>query len=106
MRIVYHAASSGEYNPKGLNKAILSKGWYKLVLFSTYKAKRENKVVFKVSPHYTSQECADCGHTQPENRVTQASFVCCSCGHAENADLNAAKVIKKRAIKLKKLLEK
>jgi len=34
-----------------------------------------------VSPHYTSQECADCSH-------------------AENADLNKAKVIKKRAIKL------
>ena len=26
--------------------------------------------------------------------------MCCSCGHAENADLNAAKVIKKRAINL------
>ena len=84
----------------GLNKAILSKGWYKLVLFSTYKAKRENKVVFKVSPHYTSQECADCGHTQPENRVTRDHFVCQVCGHAENADLNAAKVVKKRAINL------
>jgi putative transposase len=84
----------------GLNKAILSKGWYKLVLFSMYKAKRENKVVFKVSPHYTSQECADCGHIQPKNRKTQESFKCCSCGHAENADINAAKVIKKRAINL------
>jgi putative transposase len=65
-----------------------------------YKAKRENKVVFKVSPHYTSQECADCGHIQPKNRKTQESFKCCSCGHAENADINAAKVIKKRAINL------
>ena len=56
------------------------------------------KVVFKVSPHHTSQECADCGHIQPENRKTQDSFVCCNCGHSDNADINATKVIKKRAI--------
>ena len=84
----------------GLNKAILSKGWYKLELYTTYKAFRAKKVVFKVSPYHTSQECADCGHIQPENRKTQASFLCCSCGHAENADINAAKVIKKRAVNL------
>ncbi len=84
----------------GLNKAILSKGWYKLEAYTIYKARRENKVVFKVSPHHTSQECADCGHIQPENRVTRDDFVCQVCGHAEDADINAAKVIKKRAINL------
>ena len=84
----------------GLNKAILSKGWYKLELYTGYKAYRANKVVFKVSPHHTSQECADCGHIQPENRKSQSLFLCCSCGYTENADLNAAKVIKKRAINL------
>ncbi|MCL5953468.1 MAG: transposase, partial [Nitrospirae bacterium] len=29
----------------------------------------------------------------PENRTTQALFRCVSCGHAENADLNAARNI-------------
>ena len=53
-----------------------------------------------IAPNYTSQECADCGHIQPENRVTRDDFVCQVCGHAENADMNAAKVIKKRAITL------
>ena len=84
----------------GLNKAILEKGWYKLELYTTYKAYRAHKVVFKVSPHYTSQECADCSHIQPENRKTQELFLCCNCGHTDNADINAAKVIKKRAINL------
>ena len=82
----------------GLNKAILEKGWYKLELYTSYKVYRAKKVLFKVSPHHTSQECADCGHIQPENRKTQDLFVCCNCGHSDNADINAAKVIKKRAI--------
>ncbi|MBT6120149.1 transposase [bacterium] len=91
---------NGAKAKSGLNKAILSKGWHKLEAYTMYKAQRENKVVFKVSPHYTSQECADCGHIHPENRVTRDDFVCQICGHAEDADSNAAKVIKKRAINL------
>jgi transposase len=59
----------------------------------------DGKAVFKVSAAYTSQECADCEHIQPENRQTQSLFVCQRCGHTDNADANAAKVIKKRAIK-------
>ncbi|MCL4485666.1 MAG: transposase, partial [Nitrospirae bacterium] len=34
-----------------------------------------------------------CGHAAPENRKTQEAFVCGVCGHAENADVNAAKNI-------------
>ncbi|MHB1287305.1 MAG: zinc ribbon domain-containing protein, partial [Leptospirales bacterium] len=29
----------------------------------------------------------------PDNRKTQEAFVCVVCGHAENADVNAAKNI-------------
>jgi len=58
------------------------------------------KPFFKVSPHHTSQECADCGHTHPGNRATQSDFLCQKCGHRDNADHNAALVIRKRAIKL------
>ena len=86
----------------GLNKAILNKGWHKLALYTQYKCHRAGKAFFKVSPHYSSQECADCGHIHPDNRETQAVFACKNpaCGKTENADLNAARVIKKRAIKL------
>ena len=41
-----------------------------------------------------------CEHTHPNNRKQQALFVCERCGHTDNADRNAALVIKKRAIKL------
>ena len=49
---------------------------------------------------FTSQECADCSHIHPDNRKSQELFKCENCGHTDNADKNAAEVIKKRAIKL------
>lgn len=84
----------------GLNKAILDKGWYQLEVFTEYKAYNAGKVVFKVPAQYTSQECADCSHIHPDNRVSQKLFKCGHCGHIDNADRNASLVIKKRAIKL------
>jgi putative transposase len=84
----------------GLNKSILDKGWHKLEIFLDYKAYEAGKALFKVPAHYTSQECADCGHTHSNNRKSQELFICEYCGHSENADRNAAEVIKKRAINL------
>ena len=83
-----------------LNRAILDKNWHQVVTFVKYKAYRVRKAVFKVSAHYTSQECVNCGHTHPNNRKKQDVFICENCGHVDNADHNAAKVIKKRAINL------
>ena len=84
----------------GLNKSILDKGWHKLEELTKYKAYRAGKAFFKVPAHHTSQECADCDHIHPSNRKSQELFICESCGHTDNADKNAAGVIKKRAIKL------
>lgn len=84
----------------GLNKEILNIGWNQIAVFLTYKAMRAGKVVFKVSPNHTSQECSHCGYTHQDNRPEQELFVCGKCGHTENADKNAARVIGKRAIKL------
>lgn len=83
----------------GLNKAILNVGWYRISSFLTYKANKLGKAVFSVKPAYTSQECASCGHTHPDNRKTQSSFLCVSCGHNDNADHNASIVIRNRGIK-------
>ncbi|WP_252177442.1 transposase [Endozoicomonas sp. 4G] len=83
----------------GLNKAILNVGWHFLEAYTRYKAARAGKAVFKVPAPFTSQECADCGHTHPDNRKTQERFLCGQCGHFDNADRNASIVIKKRAIK-------
>lgn len=84
----------------GLNRSILDKGWHRFEVYLAYKAQRQGKALFKVSAQYTSQACADCGHTHPSNRPSQSHFECQHCGHTDNADRNAAKVIKKKAIKL------
>lgn len=93
-------AKNGRRAKAGLNKGILDKGWHQIEIFLEYKAYQAGKALFKVPAHHTSQECADCGHTHPDNRKSQECFVCESCGHSENADRNAAEVIKKRAINL------
>lgn len=84
----------------GLNKAILDKSWYKLEEYLKYKTARAGKAWFKINANLTSQECANCSHTHPDNRMSQSEFKCGCCGHSDNADKNAALVIKKRAIKL------
>ena len=69
----------------GLNKAILSSGWYKLDQCLSYKS-----TVIKVPAAYTSQACNQCGCIDKNNRKTQADFHCQACGHRDGADLNAA----------------
>jgi putative transposase len=84
----------------GLNKAILDKGWHQLENFTKYKAEKVSKAVFKIAANHTSQECANCSHIHPDNRKSQALFQCGHCGNIDNADRNANRVIKKRAINL------
>ena len=83
----------------GLTRAILSSAWGQVVSFATYKALRQGKLVITVPYAYSSQECAACTFTSPDNRLTQAEFVCQRCGHTDNADHNAAVVIAGRGIK-------
>ena len=84
----------------GLNKSMLDKNWYKLEAYTKYKAHNAGKAFFKVAPNHTSQECAHCHHIHPDSRKSQSKFLCVRCGHTDNADFNAAKVIKWRAIQL------
>ena len=82
----------------GLNRAILSSAWGDVLAFTRYKALRHGKLVITVPYQYSSQECAECAFTSPDNRLSQAEFVCQRCGHTDNADHNAARVIAKRTI--------
>jgi IS605 OrfB family transposase len=57
-----------------------------------------NRVSFRsVSPYYTSQTCPDCNHIDRKNRNGN-EFKCLSCGHEDNADVNAALNIMNRFI--------
>lgn len=84
----------------GLNRSLLEPGLGQLIEFTRYKSIRAGKLVLLVAPHHTSQECACCGHVDPDSRRSQARFECTSCGHSDNADRNASFVIKGRAVSL------
>ena len=68
----------------GLNRQILASAWGTLELCLDYKVE-----VRKVNPAYTSQTCRECGHVDKDNRK-QSRFKCTACGHADDADVNAA----------------
>ena len=77
----------------GLNRSILSRGWGTFLSLLEYKLERKGGRMARVDPRNTSRTCSACGHVSPENRKTQEAFVCVACGHAENADANAARNI-------------
>ncbi len=75
-------------------------GWsfFQFRSFLAYKAQLVGVPVIPVDPAYTSQDCAECGHRDRRNRKTQATFRCVSCGRTDNADRNAARNIRARAL--------
>ena len=83
-----------------LNRAILDKGWGRLKTYLAYKLEQEGGRLLLVNPACTSQECSECDHIDAASRRSQSEFVCTACGHTENADLNAAKIILKRGLKI------
>ena len=76
------------------NRVILATGWSGRRAMLAYKAPR----LIAVDPRHTSQTCAACGQTHAAPRRSQASFECVACGHADHADLNAARDIRRRGL--------
>jgi putative transposase len=82
--------ANGAAAKAGLNKSINDAGWGVFLAILRAKAESAGREVIAVDPRHTSQRCADCGHVDAGNRVTQAEFRCLACGHEANADVNAA----------------
>ena len=74
----------------GLNRSILDAGWGEFRRQLEYKVDWANGIVVFVDPKNTSRRCPICGHTAKENRLTQADFICVSCGYSGDADITAA----------------
>jgi putative transposase len=70
-----------------------------LLLKIEYLAAKQGKVVIKVNPKYSSQECQNCGHIDQENRDGE-KFISVECGYHEHADIGAAKTIRDRALQM------
>ncbi len=77
----------------GLNRSITDAGWGQFRSILCGKAEEAGRTVMDVNPRHTSQTCAECGHVDPGNRVSQAIFRCRGCGHEAHADINAARNI-------------
>lgn len=77
----------------GLNRSIQDAAWAEFRRLLEYKVASRGGQVIAVDPAYTSQRCSCCGHVDRDNRKTQSAFICLACGHAEHADVNAAKNI-------------
>ncbi|HYU73700.1 MAG TPA: RNA-guided endonuclease TnpB family protein [Ktedonobacteraceae bacterium] len=69
-----------------------------LRFFLSYKAALAGVPLHTVDPRNTSRTCSACGHCAKENRKSQASFVCQSCGYSDNADRNAAITISRAEV--------
>jgi IS605 OrfB family transposase len=80
----------------GLNRALLDAGFGMLASLIREKAEYAARTVIEVDARYSSQTCAACGCVCKESREGPC-FACVSCGHAADADVNAAQVILLRA---------
>jgi transposase len=89
---------NGARSKAGLNRAILGSCWGLLAQRADQKAAASGATVVYVDPRFTSQQCHVCGHTAAGNRDSQAVFRCQQCGHADHADVNAARNILARGL--------
>jgi putative transposase len=87
---VRNMTKGGGSRKRGLNRVVLDAAFGEFRRLLTYKGKLYGCEVVAVPPHYTSQRCSACGHVEKGNRRSQSDFLCLSCGHETNADLNAA----------------
>lgn len=82
----------------GLNREILERGWGELHRQLAYKTAWYGSALVDVPAAYSSQTCSACGVIDSRSRESQARYACRACGHTQNADVNAARVILQRAL--------
>ena len=79
-----------EKTSKGKQNFWLSNwSFFQLEQFIEYKSEELGKVMLKIDPVYTSQECSKCGEVNKNSR-NGLKYKCKSCGFELNSDLNAA----------------
>lgn len=84
----------------GLNRSILDQGWGDFRRQLDYKCAWSGGVLVAVPPQNTSRTCPSCAHVSKDNRLTQALFLCVSCGYENNADVVGAINILERGHRL------
>lgn len=91
---------NGARAKSGLNRSISDAGWGQFVSILRAKAEDAGRTWIEVDPRHTSDGCECCGYAAPENRVSQAVFLCQRCGHSAPADEHAARNILRAGLAL------
>jgi putative transposase len=81
-----------------LAKSISDASWYQFTQWLDYYGKIWEKCVVAVSPHYTSQDCSNCGHRVKKSLSTR-THSCPNCDMEICRDTNAAINILKKGMK-------
>lgn len=86
----------------GLNRSLLDVAPGSLRERLGQKLAATGGVLLLVPPMHSSQRCSrpGCGHIAAASRLDRDRFVCVACGHAADADVNAAVNVRDRAIGL------
>ena len=108
-RLAYSAIQSHDLvayedlNVKGLvknrhlAKSISDAGWSTLRQWLEYFGRKYGKVTVAVPPHYTSQNCSNCGNVV-KKALSVRTHVCLHCGYVADRDVNAALNILQRGL--------
>jgi len=95
----FDAIAVEDLNVKGmvrnhhLAKSISDAGWSQFIVILTSKAESAGRVVIKVNPAYTSQDCSQCGHRVRKTLATR-EHRCVNCGFVAHRDHNSALAVK------------
>jgi len=84
------------FSIKQKNSMLKNWSYYDLQSKIQNKASEHGIIVNYIEPKYTSKRCYKCGCIDDKNRdikKDQSKFKCMSCGHTDNADINAARNI-------------
>ncbi|MGH1395986.1 MAG: RNA-guided endonuclease InsQ/TnpB family protein [Trichormus sp.] len=87
---------SGLVRNHKLAKSISDASWYNFRQWLEYFGEKLGREIIAVPPHFTSQECSNCG-AKVQKSLSTRTHSCLHCGHIEQRDVNAAKVILSRA---------
>lgn len=74
---------------RAINRGIADVAWGQFVQFTTYKAESAGRVVLRVNPRGTTQECSGCGAVVPKDLSVRVHD-CPHCGLKMDRDLNAS----------------
>ncbi|MCV3213172.1 transposase [Plectonema radiosum NIES-515] len=81
-----------------LAKSISDASWYLFGRWLEYFGEKYVREIIAVPPHFTSQECSSCG-VRVQKALSTRTHSCPHCGHVEQRDVNAAKVILRRHLR-------